>query len=128
MTTSTPAIAVIDGKLCRLRRTGTVASSHEPLATSVLEFRQTPTRLYVRELPYGLLPGIPNLYCLDPDFRMLWIAEWPLPNDPCGKIVEDTDDLLVTESVTGATIRIDAGTGRVIEVQERHPAAAQPAN
>lgn len=92
-----------------------MAAAHEPLATAVLEFRQVAERLYVREMPHGLLPGIPNLYCLDPEFRMLWIAEWPLPDDPCGRIVDDSGPVLVTESVAGVTVKIDAETGRVAE-------------
>ena len=115
VTTSHPAIAVIDGTLCRLTRTATVAATHQPLATAVLEFRHGPMRLYVREHPFGLLPGVPNLYCLDAGFRLLWLAEWPLADDPCGQIVDEQDDVLVTQSVGGATVRLNAATGRLIE-------------
>lgn len=80
-------------------------------------------RLYVRELPYGLLPGIPNLYCLDPDFRLLWLAEWPLKDDPCGRIVDEDGAVLVTESVGGTTVKLDRETGRPVDVSVRMAAA-----
>lgn len=114
MTTFTPAFAVLDGKLCRLARNGSINAAHLPLATAVIEFSPGPLRLYVRESPYGLLPGVPNLYCLDLDFRMLWLAEWPLPLDPCGRIVEEVDDALTVESVSGAVVRLESSTGRVL--------------
>ena len=122
MTTSHPAIAVIDGTLCRLTRNGTIAAAHQPLATAVLEFRHGPMRLYVREHPYGLLPGVPNVYCLDGDFRLLWLAEWPLIDDPCAKIVDEQDGRLIVESMSGGRVQLDAGTGRFIECA--HPMAA----
>lgn len=112
--TKLPAIAVIDGSLCRLSRRGTVVAAHAPLATAVLEFHHGPMRLYVREHPYGLLPGVPNLYCLDGDFRLQWLAEWPLAEDLCGKIVSVTETVLVAESVSGATVELDAANGRLL--------------
>lgn len=114
VTTPPPAIAVIDGMLCRLSRTARVVATHAPLATAVLEFRHGPMRLYVREHPYGLLPGVPNLYCLDANFRLLWLAEWPLPNDPCGRIVDESSEVLHVESVAGVAVKLDSGTGRVL--------------
>lgn len=123
VTTTSPAIAVIDGKLCRLSRTGTVTVAHAPLATAVMEFRHGPMRMYVREHPYGLLPGVPNLYCLDPNFRMLWLAEWPYADDLCGRLVDEADNVLVAESVGGLTVRLDATSGRVIQCQQAVTAA-----
>ena len=105
--------------LCRLNRTGRVVATHPPLATAVLEFKHGPLRLYVREHPYGLLPGVSNLYCLDADFRLQWLAEWPLPEDLCGRIVEENDGALIVESVRGVVLRLDAATGRVLHVGEQ---------
>lgn len=116
VTTSDPAFAVIDGNLCRLNRNGTVAAAHQPLATGILEFRHGPLRLYVREHPYGLLPGVPNLYCLDLDFRLLWLAQWPLEDDPCGRIVAESGNALVVESVRGVTLLVDQSTGRFLRI------------
>ena len=104
----TPALAVIDGTLCQLTREGTRAAGHAPLATAVLEFRHGSLRYYVREHPHGLLPGLPNLYCLDGDLRMMWIAEWPASCGPCTRIVDATRDHLTAESASGAVVRIDA--------------------
>ena len=119
-----PAIAIIDGVLCRVSRTGAVMAQHAPLATAVLEFQQGPLRLYVREHPYGLLPGVPNIYCLDPNFRLLWLAEWPYADDPCARLAEDNDNVLVTPSVAGATVRLDAMTGRLIDCASPMAAAS----
>ena len=113
----TPALAVIDGALCQLTREGARAGGHAPLATAVVEFRHGPFCFFVREHPYGLLPGLPNLYCLDGAFRLQWMAEWPDPADPCAASVGEEGDTLVTTAVSGATVRLDANTGRLRGVE-----------
>ncbi len=80
-------------------------------------------RLYVREHPFGLLPGVPNLYCLNADFQLQWLAEWPLPDDPCAKIMDESDETLVVESANGVTIRLDATNGRVLSYSQPFVAA-----
>jgi len=122
VTLSTPALAVIDGNMCRLARNGTVVATHAPLATAVLEFRVGPLKIYVREHPHGLLPGVPNVYCLDADLRLQWLAEWPLAEDLCAKISNETDDTLILESVHGTMVYLDNSTGKVRRVVE-HMAA-----
>ena len=116
MTDPTSALAVIDGSLCQLTRRGTHAGSHAPLATAVVEFRHGSLRVYVREHPYGLLPGIPNLYCLDAALRLQWMAEWPAPADPCARILGEEGGVLSVESVSGTRISLDAHTGRLLGV------------
>lgn len=118
-----PALAVLDGTLCQLTRDGARAAGHAPLATAVVEFRHGSLRYYVREHPYGLLPGLPNLYCLDAAFRLQWMAEWPDPTDPCNAIVGEEGDTLVALSVSGATVRLDAHTGRLLNVEQPMAAA-----
>lgn len=114
MITPIEALAVIDGALCQLARTGDRTLWHTPLATAVVEFRHGPLRTYVREHPFGLLPGFPNLYCLDGDQRLLWTAEWPATHDPCAVIVDEIDGELIVMSVSGAIVRLDAMTGRLL--------------
>lgn len=114
MNPSFPSIAVIDGLLCQLTREGVRAAAHTPLATAVVEFRRGPMCVYVREHPRGLLPGIPNLYCLDGDLRLQWLAEWPLPEDPCASIESVERDVLTALSVGGVRIRLDASSGRLV--------------
>lgn len=113
---STPptAFAVIDGSLCELGPFGGRSVWHAPLATAIVEFRRGPLRTYVREHPYGLLPGMPNLYCLDGAHRLQWMAEWPDANDPCTAILEEIDDVLIVLASSGAIARIDAATGRLL--------------
>lgn len=118
------ALAVIDGTLCQLTRDGNRAGGHAPLATAVVEFRHGTLRYYVREHPFGLLPGLPNLYCLDAAFRLQWMAEWPDPADPCAAIVGEEGESLVALSQSGATIRLDASTGRLIAVESAMAAAS----
>lgn len=118
------ALAVIDGTLCQLTRDGNRAGGHAPLATAVVEFRHGAMRYYVRELPFGLLPGFPNLYCLDAAFRLQWLAEWPDPADPCTAIIGEDGDTLLVSSASGATIRLDANTGRLIAVESEMAAAS----
>lgn len=79
-------------------------------------------RTYVREHPFGLLPGIANLYCLDGAHRLQWIAEWPAADDPCASILDEIDGQLIVLSVSGAVVRLDAETGRLVNWTERVPA------
>ncbi len=109
---------MIDGTLCQLARDGSRAAGHAPLATAVVEFHPGPMCFYVREHPYGLLPGISNLYCLDGAFRLQWLAEWPDSSDPCAAIVGLEEETLVALSVGGLTVRLDAQTGRLLSVAE----------
>lgn len=92
---------------------------HAPLATAVVEFRRGPLRTYVREHPFGLLPGLANLYCLDGAYRLLWMAEWPDMSDPCAAILDEIDGELLVTSVSGAIVRIEAETGRLLNWTER---------
>lgn len=74
--------------------------------------------VFVRELPHGLLPGMPNLYCLDGDLRMKWMAEWPAACGHCTRINDVSDDVLTTESASGAIVRLDAHTGKIIGIDQ----------
>lgn len=123
MNSATPALAVIDGSLCQLGRDGSRASGHAPLASAVVEFRHGPLRYYVREHPYGLLPGLPNLYCLDAAFRLQWMAEWPNPSDPCTGIGGDEGDVLLALAASGAVVHLEASTGRLLRVEQPMAAA-----
>ena len=118
-----PALAVIDGTLCQLTREGAKAGGYAPLASAVAEFCHAELRCYVREHPYGLLPGLPNLYCLDGAFRLQWMAEWPDPADPCAAIVGEEGEVLVTRSARGSLVRLDAHTGRLLGVETPMAAA-----
>jgi hypothetical protein len=111
-----PALAVIDGSLFQLTRKGTAAGFLTPLATGVLEFRRGPMCIYVREHPFGLLPGIPNLYCIDAALRLQWMAGWHDPADPCTRIREVTAKHLVVEAASGTIVTLDAHTGRLLRV------------
>ena len=124
MTTPHQAFAVIDGSLCRLGRFGGRAVWHAPLASAVVEFRRGPFRTYVREHTYGLLPGLPNLYCLDGAHRIQWMAEWPDADDPCANIVGEMHGVLIATSASGAEVRLDAASGRLLSVAQPVAAAS----
>ena len=117
------ALAVIDGTLCQLTREGARAGGHLPLATAVLEFHIGSLRYYVREHPHGLLPGLPNLYCLDAAFRLKWMAEWPETLDPCTSILGEEGETVVVQTSTGAVVRLEAETGRLLRVEAPMAAA-----
>jgi hypothetical protein len=116
------ALAVIDGTLFHLTRKGASAGFLTPLATAVLEFKRGPMCIYIREHPFGLLPGIPNLYCVDASLRLQWIAEWPDASDPCTRIRDVRPDQLVAEAASGTIVRLDAHSGRLLAVEQ--PVAA----
>lgn len=124
VTSPTPALAVIDGTICQLTRTGARGTGYAPLATAVVEFRHGPLCVFVREHPYGLLPGIANLYCLDASFRLLWLAEWPEDAGPCTGIGGEEPGVLVAHAASGAIVRLDANTGRLIDVEAALAAAS----
>ena len=110
------AFAVIDGSLCRLGRFGGRVPSFAPLATAVVEFMRGPLCTYVRENPYGLLPGISNLYCIDEASRLRWIAEWPYADDPCATILGERGGALEVLAVSGAHVRFGTTDGRLLSL------------
>lgn len=124
VTSETPALAVIDGTLCQLSRDGARTGGHAPLATAIVEFRHGALRYYVREHPYGLLPGISNLYCLDAAFRLQWLAEWPDHSDPCASIVGEEGNALLAVSAAGLVVRLDIDSGRLLGVEQPMAAAS----
>ena len=123
MTPPNASLAVIDGTLCQLSPTGAHTGGLTPLATAIVEFLNGPLCCYVLEHPYGLLPGLPNLYCLDGDFRLQWMAEWPDPNDPCAAILSQDRGILIARSTGGTLVRLDALTGHLLGVETDAAAA-----
>lgn len=119
----TPATAIIDGALCHLTRRGTPSAVHAPLATAIVEFLPGAMCYFVREHPLGLLPGIANLYCLDADLHLLWMAEWPSSDDPCVAIDGEENGVLFALSASGALVRLDSATGRLLGVDAAHDVA-----
>jgi hypothetical protein len=89
------------------------------LATAVVEFRQSPFRTLVREHPFGLLPGMPNLYCLDGAFRLQWMAEWNDAADPFVALVGEDATTLRAQTSSGKVVTFDLNTGRLIQVEAR---------
>ena len=114
MKTVPHASAIIDGTLCQLNHRGLRSAAYAPLGSAVVEFRPGPLRFYVREHPYGLLPGMANLYCLDGDLRLRWIATWPHADDPCAGILKEEGSMLVVRSASGAIVRLDTHDGRLL--------------
>lgn len=114
--TASPAYAILDGSLCLVSPSGDRVACHAPLATAVAEFLHVPQRLYVREHPYGLLPGMPNVYCLDAALHLQWLAEWPTPDDPCVALLAVEDDALIAASASGVRVVLETATGRLRRV------------
>ena len=124
VTTPNQALVVLEGALCRVGRFGGRAVWHRPIASAVVEFRRGPFRTFVREHTYGLLPGLPNLYCLDGAHRLQWMAEWPNADDPCAGILDESDGVLVAVSASGAMVRLDAASGRLLSCSQSIAAAS----
>ena len=114
MKTQRHASAIIDGTLCQIDRQGMRSVACAPLGSAVVEFRHGPLQFYVREHPFGLLPGMANLYCLDASLRLRWIAAWPNASDPCAAILREEGSVLVTQSVSGLIVRLDVHDGRLL--------------
>jgi hypothetical protein len=114
MTPTPHASAIIDGTLCQIDRLGQRSVACAPLGSAVVEFRQGPLQYYVREHPYGLLPGMANLYCLDAALRLRWMAAWPNTDDPCVAILGEEGSVLLAQSASGMIVRLDAFDGRLL--------------
>ena len=65
-----------------------------------------------------MLPGLPNLYCLDAAFRLQWMAEWPDPMDPCSAILGEEGNAVVAQAASGAVVFLDVDTGRLLRVEQ----------
>ena len=124
MKTTPHASAIIDGTLCQLNRRGLRAVAHAPLGSAIVEFRQSGLHFYVREHPFGLLPGMANLYCLDANLRLRWLAAWPNMADPCAAIVGEEGNVLVTQSASGMIVRVDTSDGQLIGCEQAIAAAS----
>ena len=122
--TNPPASAIIDGTLCQIDRLGTRSVACAPLGSALVEFRQGPLQFYVREHPFGLLPGLANLYCLDANLRLRWMAEWPYPNDHCAEILGEEGNVLVARSASGKVVGLDAFDGCLIGCEQPVAAAS----
>ena len=113
-----PASAIIDGTLCQIDLLGARSVACAPLGSALVEFRQGPLQFYVREHPFGLLPGMANLYCLDANLRLRWMAEWPYADDYCAEIISDEGHVLVTRSASGKLVGLDAFNGRLLGCEQ----------
>jgi len=110
----TPSFALIEGALCKLNRRGGVTKRHLPLGSAVVEFRIHGDRLYVRESAEGFLFGMPNLYCLDLNLFISWLAELPTPDDPYDSIANADAHGLLCRTVSGLSCRVSAADGKVL--------------
>ena len=124
MKTTPHASAIIDGTLCQIDRLGMRSVVCAPLGSAIVEFRQGPLQFYVREHPFGLLPGMANLYCLDADLRLRWMAAWPYTDDPCAAILGEEGGVLLVQSAAGRVVRLDAYDGRLLGCEQQVTAAS----
>jgi len=116
-------LAIIEGALCRLNRKGRAVRRHRPLGTAVVEFAQaTDDSILVREWGYGFLPGLANLYCLDAELNLRWLAELPAPGEFFETLGSITDLRLSATTQSGLTCQIDLNNGRV-QIQAPNAAA-----
>jgi len=111
-----PSFALINGSLCKLNRRGTVVKRHAPLGGTIMEFHVQGGRLYVREDAGGFLAGMPNLYCLDENLFITWLAELPSPLDPFATILEIGDSVLHCRTQSGAQYQLSLANGRSQQV------------
>lgn len=124
MKTKPHASAIIDGTLCQIDRLGMRSVACAPLGSAVVEFRHGPLQFYVREHPFGLLPGMANLYCLDAALRLRWMAAWPYTDDPCAAILGEEGSVLLAQSASGRVVRLDAYDGRLVSCEQSVAAAS----
>lgn len=109
-----PSFALIEGSLCKLNRRGTVTKRHAPLGSAVVEFHVFGDRIFVREQPEGFLNGMPNLYCLDLNLFIVWLAELPSPDAPFEAITSIDARSLRCTTVNGLSCEVSACDGKVL--------------
>lgn len=107
-----PSFALINGSLCKLNRRGTVVKRHAPLGGAIMEFHVHGGHIYVREDAGGFLAGMPNLYCLDENLFITWLAELPSPLDPYATILEISEEVLSCRTQSGAQHQLSLCDGR----------------
>lgn len=107
-----PSFALIDGSLCKLNRRGTIVKRHAPLGGVVAEFHVHQGRLYVREDADGFLAGMPNLYCLDENLFITWLAEMPSALDPYAAILGFVETGVRCQTREGIQVCLSFSSGR----------------
>lgn len=107
----TPSYALIEGMLCRLNRKGSVVRRHLPMGLAVEEFLVHEDRIFVRESAEGVLLGMTNLYCLDTDLRMIWLAEAPGGDDAYAGPLELDGAALTSPTRSGRRLTLSLETG-----------------
>jgi hypothetical protein len=107
-----PSFALINGSLCKLNRRGTVVKRHAPLGGAIMEFHVHSGHIYVREDAGGFLAGMPNLYCLDENLFITWLAELPSALDPYATIVEIGESVLSCRTQSGTQYQLSLIDGR----------------
>lgn len=112
----TPSFALLNGALCKLNRRGTVTKRHKPLGTAVVEFVVVGERILVREQAEGCLLGMPNLYCLDSNLFIIWLAELPAAENAYACIREIAEEQVRCLSTKGESLRLNLSDGKVCEV------------
>jgi len=111
-----PSFALINGSLCKLNRRGTVVKRHAPLGGTIMEFHVQGGRVYVREDAGGFLAGMPNLYSLDENLFITWLAELPSPLDPFASIMEIGENVLHCRTQSGLHYQLSLANGRSQQV------------
>ena len=110
----TGEIEIVDGHLVRLDPASREAiTTHEPLATQVVQYVPMADRVIVREAYYRFPRGESNVYCLDSDLRLLWKAELPRTSDVYSGPIILTRGVLACSSWEGYTCILDPATGRI---------------
>ena len=107
----TPSYALIEGVLCKLNRKGSVVRRHSPMGLAVEEFLVHEDRILVRESADGVLLGMTNLYCLDTDLRLIWLADTPGGDDVYAGPLELSGTVLACPTRSGRRLTLSLDTG-----------------
>lgn len=109
-----PSYAIIDGLLCKLSRRGTVLKKRAPMGSTIAEFMVAGQVLIVRETAEGFLPGMSNLYGVDDELKMLWLAEPPFSNDSYAGFIGLNEGVLNCRTKTGRESRVNPADGKLL--------------
>lgn len=103
-----------DDVVCKLMEsTGSVIARHTALCTRVVQLMPVARWLIVLEDYYRFPLGQSNMYCIDHDLHMVWVAELPSADDTYVNQIFERGDVLQCGSWNGYMCELDPASGRI---------------
>jgi hypothetical protein len=104
-----------DKALCKVDvATGRPISRRDAMGTKIVQMLRKDERVVIREDCYEFPTGRSNVYCLDHDLALIWVAELPMATDVYANPVIDKGETLECASWQGYTCQLDPESGKIV--------------